>query len=284
MVKLKNPLLSFGAIGRLGSGLTFLRRRGQNIAEKTPVLKDVATPAQLFNRHMYSKCAALWHTLSREEQAEWNALASTRHMPGFAYWQSMCLKPNPGIYLPLQGGTMQGDIDMAGYRVLALDDPVDGQEPVTRDYFWANLPAGGYNEGAKVTHSESQTAPSKEMYTLIFDTELWDSDGIHDNVTNNSRLTCRTAGKYLVSCNVAVGDTPISFTQLMFRVNEEATGRIYRRSFNATVAAMMLGMSGLIALDVGDFVELDIYNDSDGANLLDAYAYAPFFAMQRIAL
>lgn len=284
MVKLKNPLLSLGAVGRLGSGLTFLRRRGQNIVEKTPVLKDVASPAQLFTRHMYSKCAALWHTLSREEQAEWNALASTRHMPGFAYWQSMCLKPNPGIYLPLQGGTMQGDIDMAGYRVLALDDPVDGQEPVTRAYFWANLPAGGYNEGAKVTHSEAQTAPSKTQHVLIFDTELWDTDGIHDNAVNNSRLTCRTAGKYLVICNIAVGDSPIGMSQLMFRVNEEVSGRLYRRFWNSTAAAMMWGMSGILALEVDDFVELLFYNDSDGANLLDSYDYAPFLAMQRIAL
>ncbi|GAH97344.1 unnamed protein product, partial [marine sediment metagenome] len=55
---------------------------------------------------MYQKCAALWHTLSADEKQEWESLATPKHMTGFAYWQSQCLRPNPGIYLPLQGGTM----------------------------------------------------------------------------------------------------------------------------------------------------------------------------------
>ena len=32
--------------------------------------------------------------------------------------------------------------------------------------------------------------------------ESWDNDTIHDNVTNNSRLTCKTAGRYLIIGNI----------------------------------------------------------------------------------
>lgn len=138
MVKIKNPLLSFIAKGKLGS-ISYLRRRHENIAEITPVVPDQKTPAQLAWRHMYLKCAALWHTLSVAERAQWESLATPKHMTGFAYWQSQCLRPNPGIYLPLQGGTMSGDIDMDKHRVLKLPLPTDDQEAASKAYIDAEI-------------------------------------------------------------------------------------------------------------------------------------------------
>ena len=132
MSRLKVPGLSLGARGTFGKALSFVKRRGQNLVEKKPEITDAKTAAQLSWRHMYQKCAALWHTLSESEQADWNSLGGIRHMTGFAYWQSQCLRPNPGIYLPLQGGTMQGIIDMDGYQIEAVKDPVVGQDGDTK--------------------------------------------------------------------------------------------------------------------------------------------------------
>lgn len=72
---------------------------------------------------MFQKCRDLWHTLSPAEQQTWESLARRDHMTGYAYYMSLCLRPNPGIYLPLAGGTMQGDIDMAGHRLKSLPTP-----------------------------------------------------------------------------------------------------------------------------------------------------------------
>ncbi|MBA7589427.1 hypothetical protein ES708_31512 [subsurface metagenome] len=134
MTKLKNPLLSFGATGRLSKLFSLVRRHGQNIIERRPIPVDAKSPAQLFSRHMFSKCVALWHLLSEAEQQEWESLARPRHMTGYAWFVSQCLRPNPGIYLPLQGGTMSGDIDMAKNRLLKLPEPTDDQEPATKGY------------------------------------------------------------------------------------------------------------------------------------------------------
>ena len=130
MAKLKNPLLSLGAVGRLAKHLSFTRRRKVDIVEATPVLKDAKTLAQLEWRHMYQKAVALWRALSGPEKQEWESLARPKHMTGFAWFMSQALKPNPGLYLPLQGGTMAGDIDMAKHRILRLPAPVDAQEPM----------------------------------------------------------------------------------------------------------------------------------------------------------
>jgi len=105
MAKLKVPLLSFKAQGRIGQAVTLLKRGKKTIMEVIPIPHDARSNAQLSWRHMYQKAVALWHALSPEEKAEWETLARLRHMTGFAWFISQCLKPNPGIYLPLQGGT-----------------------------------------------------------------------------------------------------------------------------------------------------------------------------------
>ncbi|GAH43668.1 unnamed protein product, partial [marine sediment metagenome] len=123
---------------------------------------------------MYQKCAALWHDLSADEQADWNSLGGARHMTGFAYWQSQCLRPNPGIYLPLQGGTMSGDIDMGKNRLLKLPLPTDPQEAASKTYIdqalenfmWAKFlndtPSG---IGAYFEMSPDPTGEAKSTFT-----------------------------------------------------------------------------------------------------------------------
>ena len=134
MPKLKNPLLSFGATGRLGKLFSLAKRQARHIIERRPIPVDAKSPAQLFNRHMFNKCVDLWHILSEAEKQEWESLARPRHMTGYAWFISQCLRPNPGIYLPLQGGTMSGNIDMAKNRLLKLPEPTDDQEAATKLY------------------------------------------------------------------------------------------------------------------------------------------------------
>lgn len=130
MTKLLTPLLSFKAQGRLGD-IAYVRRGGRNIAEHAPVVEDVRSAPQLSWRTMFEKCASLWHTLSDTEKASWESLARSKHMTGYALWQSQCLRPNPGIYLPLDGGTMSGAIAMNNYPITGLPDPSDPQDADT---------------------------------------------------------------------------------------------------------------------------------------------------------
>src|SRR5262245_40483526 len=69
--------------------------------------------------------------------------------------------------------------------------------------WYKGLSLGGQTvPAARAYHSANQSINSGTNTTLNFDSERFDSDTIHDNVTNNSRLTCKTAGKYLICCNV----------------------------------------------------------------------------------
>jgi len=117
MAKTKNPLFGFDARGTLGKALAFRHRGQQTIAEKKPIPKDAKTSGQLAWRTMYQLCADLWRTLTDAEKATWETLARRQHMTGYAYYLSQCLRPNPGIYLPLAGGTMSGNISMGANNI-----------------------------------------------------------------------------------------------------------------------------------------------------------------------
>jgi hypothetical protein len=132
MAKTKNPLFGFDARGTLANLLTFRHRDKQTIAENKPVPKDAKTSGQLAWRTMYQLCADLWHTLTPVEQATWETLARARHMTGYAYYLSQCLRPNPGIYLPLLGGTMQGDVVMASHRITDLPAAGANNDPLRK--------------------------------------------------------------------------------------------------------------------------------------------------------
>lgn len=231
---------------------------------------------------MYQKAVALWHGLSSAEKAEWESLARSRHMTGFAWFMSQALKPNPGLYLPLQGGTMQGDIDMNGHKIEDLPDPLAAQEPVTRQFFEDNLPVGAYTEGARVYHSAVQTIPNVTFTFLAFNSERWDTDNIHNPAANNSRLTCRTAGKYIIIGQVYFAANANGLRQAQIFLNG-ATVLATVRDDPDSGLMWQRGVSTIYNLGVGDFVELNVYQNSGGNLNVTFYAqFSPEFMMQRI--
>jgi len=283
MAKSKKPILSFKAQGGLGDAIAMRHSRRQSIVEKKPIPTDVKSLAQLSWRHMYQKAVALWHALSAAEQQEWESSARPKHMTGFAWFMSQALKPNPGLYLPLQGGTMAGNIDMAKHRLLQLPLPIDSQEALTLAYYTANIAPYLYNEGAKVWHNASQSIPNTTWTILAFNSEIWDTDTIHSNTVNNSRLTCKTAGKYLVWMGITITTTAAGKSIFdRFLKNGAAAGT----TGADTCALWETPRENAIVedLDVGDFMQLDMYHNVGIAVPVPSLAgLRPWFSMQRIA-
>lgn len=54
----------------------------------------------------------------------------------------------------------------------------------------------------RVFHNADQAVASTSLVTLAFNSERFDTDTMHDTVTNNSRITFNTAGVYAVSVGI----------------------------------------------------------------------------------
>jgi len=76
----------------------------------------------------------------------------------------------------------------------------------------------------QVSHNTTNSVLNNTLTALACNTENWDqagnaADTQHDNVTNNSRLTCRYAGIYIVTAsNITWSANPVN-AQLEFRKN-----------------------------------------------------------------
>jgi hypothetical protein len=152
-----------------------------------------------------------------------------------------------------------------------------GADPVEID-----VPTSAYSEGARVYHSVAQSIADITWTILAFDSEDWDTDGIHDTVTNNSRLTCQTAGKYVVFANIGWAGNSTGSRFLRFWLN----GATWSHASIVPPPGLNICTQVLVAimeLAVGDYVEVKVYQDSGGALDVSYYAgFSPVFGMQRI--
>ncbi len=217
----------------------------QQIVEKKPELKDVKSTAQLSWRHMFLKAVALWHALSAEEKAEWESAATPRHMTGYAWFVSQALRPNPGIYLPLQGGIMQGLIDMDGYAIQDMLDPVAAQDADTKAARDAAIAAAiggsltcdiyGY-DGSNWQKLLVESAAQHNLRVKLFD----GANGLDTALLSESpdpsdrALLCYS---YLTAFNIPTGSARVVFIQDVADGFDNIRGLVvntYLRGFNGS--------------------------------------------------
>ena len=142
-----------------------------------------------------------------------------------------------------------------------------------------------YTQGAKVYHDADQTISNNTWTNLSFNSEQYDTDTIHDNVTNNSRLTCKTAGKYLIIGRVWWEQNNTGHRLMLIRKN----GGTIIADFNIDPPSdannyCMMQICLIENLSVNDYVELRVCQDSGGNLdiLTQGNARSPMFEMQRI--
>ena len=284
MAKIRIPLLSLGATKTIGKALTFVRRRGQNIAEVKPEIPDAKTLVQLSWRHMFQKAIALWHALSAAEKQEWESLARPKHMTGYAWFISQALKPNPGLYLPLQGGTMQGTIEMDDNHIHGLPLPIHAQDPLRVFEYNSAIAPFLYHEGARVYHDAHQVIPDATGTVLAFNSEKYDTNSFHSNTVNNSRLTCKIAGRYHITCHISWGIALGGYCLLMLRFNGTAIIAYLQDPSSGTGKCAQV-VTTIFPFAVNDYVEARVYHTSGAVATIFAEAeYSPIFMMERIGI
>jgi hypothetical protein len=112
---------------------------------------------------------------------------------------------------------------------------------------------------ARVCHTGVLTVADSTNTAVPFDTERWDTDSIHDTVTNNTRLTATTAGKYLIFGHVGWVGTTSGFRQVAIYRNGDPVA-----IQNQPATASLFSISTHHQLSQGDYVELFVLQSSGG--------------------
>ncbi len=120
--------------------------------------------------------------------------------------QLIVLQADSGDTITVKHGT--GNIQTRTGLDLTLSDAIallffwDGTQ-------WIDL-AGGVDAadaGCRVYRTTTQAIADSTEVAVQFDNERWDTNTMHDNVTNNTRITFTTAGKYRIIANIAWNNT-----------------------------------------------------------------------------
>jgi len=113
----------------------------------------------------------------------------------------------------------------------------------------------------KVTKTTNQSIPRIIMTTINWDSELYDTDSMHDNVTNNSRITIKTPGKYSISAQSEWGINSGGFRFLeIIKNGVDSIARVRDLADNASEHNIVF--VGEFA--VNDYIELIVFQDTGG--------------------
>lgn len=113
----------------------------------------------------------------------------------------------------------------------------------------------------KATKTTDQAIPRITTTTITWNSELYDTDSMHDNSTNNSRITIKTAGKYSILAQAEWGINSGGFRFLdMIKNGTDGIARVRYQADNAS--ENIISYVGEFA--VNDYIELNVFQDTGG--------------------
>ena len=137
---------------------------------------------------------------------------------------------------------------------------------------WAS--PGSAFVGCALTKTAVQSTSNNTLTTMTWDSENFDTDGFHDNATNNSRITIPAgkAGKYLFIAIINWNSNASGYREVRFTKN--GTAQTY-----ANISATPTGEAATVTTSIfnlaeGDYVEAKVEQSSGGS--LDVKSYSIF--------
>jgi hypothetical protein len=135
---------------------------------------------------------------------------------------------------------------------------------------------------SRAYNSADQSISNATNVAVALNSENHDSDDIHDNSTNNTRLTAKTAGYYTVSGGITFASNSTGTRSVSIRKG----GSTYIAAISQAASASggtYIGVDTQFYLGANEYVELMAYQNSGGAlNVLRISDHSPFFAMARV--
>jgi len=123
--------------------------------------------------------------------------------------------------------------------------------------FFIDPPACSVFDGIGQTLSNSTAA------ALACGSETFDNDAMHSTVSNSSRITVQTAGRYLFIVTAEFGTNATGIRQVFFRTNGTTTLQGSRFNASNTFGSIFQAVQ-MIPLAVGEYVEAMGFQNSGG--------------------
>lgn len=171
------------------------------------------------------------------------------------------------VYVTVSGSVFSTDTTITVYEstvpnpVNTLDYEVNprGYEQIP----WAKIAT---LDKCRLRRSADQTIANNTVTAVQFTTEDYDTNTMHDNATNNTRVTIKKTGYYLLTHQVYFQLNATGERESWVRKNGGGARYAWIRqtSASSSLNSVLSGSDGPILLSAGDYVELVVYQDSGG--------------------
>ena len=136
---------------------------------------------------------------------------------------------------------------------------------------------------ARVQNSANISIATSTTTPLTFDTDIFDTDGIHDTGSNTDRLTCQTAGLYLFTASVWFDSNATGYREIQISIDGVGIIVRERKVPISGVATPVSVTGGPYPMEVGEYAILSAWQNSGGSlNILNVSIYSPVFSMVRV--
>jgi hypothetical protein len=150
--------------------------------------------------------------------------------------------------------------------------------------------AGTTFSGCFLKKSAAQSITTATPTLISFDTEDYDTDGFHDNVTNNSRITIPSGkdGYYLITWQATWsqvdGVGSVDCTSQFYMTKNGSTQIMTNNFRNDGTNVDLVVQNGtiLLSLVAGDYITLSGRQDSGSSRNVLASSYQTFFAAAKV--
>lgn len=185
-------------------------------------------------------------------------------------------------------GTLVPEVSSVGSSRIYMDPTLDKLQVSENGGAYTDLVQGAPtlpSQSCRVYKDTSTSLPHDTSVTVSFNQERWDTDSMHDNSTNPSRITIQTTGKYILgaSIHIAAGADAI---HAHITIRRGGTTVVTAQSSVALAGlTRQLSLDTLIDGVIGEYYEVVVYQFSYGAatNTLSSIAeYSPEFWAIRV--
>ena len=119
-----------------------------------------------------------------------------------------------------------------------------------------------------VTSTTSSITIGSVPLAVPFDSEISDTAGLHDNSTNNSRITIASAGIYLINGTITTTETDNGDYSIAIYKNGSELTRIYADT-GSTSSGQVFNITHIASLSATDYLELFVVAISGNSTAVD---------------
>jgi hypothetical protein len=130
---------------------------------------------------------------------------------------------------------------------------------------WATASSSPTAVGCYIYKSASQTISTSTVTAVSFNTESFDTDSMHDNVTDNTRITIPAgkAGKYQVNSTILFANNTTGLRRIELWLN----GSLFQQDSMAVSSndgRAFMTIASVLNLAAADYIEIYVFQSSGG--------------------